>query len=237
MSAEGVIEKIKKAIRLAQKAGTEGERVAAENAAKRLADAHGINLGELKVGDSDIKAIMKEGDKKYRRHGAEVGFACNIINKHFGVVIMQYVRSHDNWARFVFFGVNINIEISKYVYDILMREFHKDWREVHGWGLNKRSFMSGWFMMIDKKLTEHPIRNDREQFEAEREAAREKFKQFKSEVGGVKETETKVNKADSEALYRGFECARRVNLSRPCEGTASSSPFALGHTRQLEAVS
>ena len=34
MDLEGIIEKIKKAMRLAQKAGTEGERVAAERAAK-----------------------------------------------------------------------------------------------------------------------------------------------------------------------------------------------------------
>lgn len=233
---DNIIEKIKKAMRLAMKAGTEGERVAAENAAKRMAEAHGVDLSEIQLkGDSEAKATARAGDKVYRRYGAEVGFAVDIIKRHFGVIIMQYVRPHCNYCRFVFFGVNINIEIAKYVYDIIMREFHKSYREARGWGIkDKRTFMTGWFMQIDRKLTEHPLRNDTEQFEAEKEAAQRKFDEFKSNTEGVKDRKTSPKNGDAETLYRGYMAASNVNLNRPCEGQASESPFALGMTRQIE---
>ena len=46
-SQDEIIEKIRNIVRLARRAGTDGERVAAEAAAKRLADKHGIALETL----------------------------------------------------------------------------------------------------------------------------------------------------------------------------------------------
>ena len=236
MDLEGIIAKIKKAMRLAQKAGTEGERVAAERAAHRLAESNGIDISTLKIGDSEAKAVMKDDGDKLRHYGAESGFAYQLIRKHFGVIVMEwrYKNSTSSIRRVTFFGVNINIEIAKYVYVILMREFHKDYKEVKGWGLDKRSFMTGWFMQIDKKLTEHPLRNDREQFEAEKEAAERKFKEYQSKTDNIKMRTINRSGKDAESLYRGFRSAEKVNLSRPCEGSSSPSPFSLGHTKQLK---
>ena len=232
---DDIIERIKKALRLAQKAGTDGERDAAERAAKRLADTHGIDLSRVTVTDSEAKATMRNEERRYRRVGAEVGFTVSIIRKHFGVVVMlNYLRGED-WMQLTFFGVNINIEVSKYVYDILIREVNRAWKEAKGWGLDKRSFMTGWFAKIDQKLTEHPLRNDREQFEAEKEAAERKFKEYQSNPdNNIKFSKVKSDSKDAEALYRGFRSAEKVNLSRPCEGQASASPFSLGHTKQLK---
>ena len=236
MDLEGIIEKIKKAMRLAQKAGTEGERVAAERAAHRLAESNGIDISTLKIGDSEAKAVMKDDGDKLRYYGAESGFAYQLIRKHFGVIVMEWrdKNSRSSIRRVTFFGVNINIEVAKYVYVILMREFHKDYKEVKGWGLDKRSFMTGWFMQIDKKLTDHPLRNDRDQFEAEKEAAERKFKEYQSKTDNIKMITINRSGKDAEALYRGFRSAEKVNLSRPCEGSASLSPFSLGHTKQLK---
>ena len=236
MDLEGIITKIKKAMRLAQKAGTEGERVAAERAAHRLAESNGIDISTLKIGDSEAKAVMKDDGDKLRHYGAESGFAYQLIRKHFGVIVMEWRdrNSTSSIRRVTFFGVNINIEIAKYVYVILMREFHKDYKEVKGWGLDKRSFMTGWFMQIDKKLTNQPLRNDRDQFEAEKEAAERKFKEYQSKTDNIKMRTINRSNKDAESLYRGFRSAEKVNLSRPCEGQASSSPFALGHTKQLK---
>ena len=138
MDLEGIIAKIKKAMRLAQKAGTEGERVAAERAAHRLAESNGIDISTLKIGDSEAKAVMKDDGDKLRHYGAESGFAYQLIRKHFGVIVMEwrYKNSTSSIRRVTFFGVNINIEIAKYVYVILMREFHRDYKEVKGWGVN-----------------------------------------------------------------------------------------------------
>ena len=236
MDLEGIIEKIKKAMRLAQKAGTEGERVAAERAAHRLAESNGIDISTLKIGDSEAKAVMKDDGDKLRHYGTESGFAYQLIRKHFGVIVMEwrYKNSTSSIRRVTFFGVNINIEIAKYVYMILMREFHKDYKEVKGWGLDKRSFMTGWFMQIDKKLTDHPLRNDRDQFEAEKEAAERKFKEYQSKTDNIKMRTINRSNKDAESLYRGFRSAEKVNLSRPCEGQAYASPFSLGHTKQLK---
>ena len=236
MDLEGIIAKIKKAMRLAQKAGTEGERVAAERAANRLAESNGIDISTLKIGDSEAKAVMRDDGDKLRHYGAESGFAYQLIRKHFGVIVMEWRdrNSRSSIRRVTFFGVNINIEIAKYVYVILMREFHKDYKEVKGWGLDKRSFMTGWFMQIDKKLTDHPLRNDRDQFEAEKEAAERKFKEYQSKTDNIKMRTINRSSRDAESLYRGFRSAEKVNLSRPCEGQASASPFSLGHTKQLK---
>ena len=236
MDLEGIIAKIKKAMRLAQKAGTEGERVAAERAAHRLAESNGIDISTLKIGDSEAKAVMKDDGDKFRHYGAESGFAYQLIRKHFGVIVMEWRKKNSTSSirRVTFFGVNINIEIAKYVYVILMREFHKDYREVKGWGLDKRSFMTGWFMQIDKKLTDHPLRNDRDQFEAEKEAAERKFKEYQSKTDNIKMRTINRSNKDAESLYRGFRSAEKVNLSRPCEGQAYASPFSLGHTKQLK---
>lgn len=237
-SVDDIIETIKKALRLAQKAGTEGERVAAEAAAKRLADAHGINLSNVSVTDAEAKATMRGDERLYPRKGAEVGFACNLIREHFGVVVMQTYRRGDRKMRLTFFGVNINIEIAKYVYDILIREFTKAWGEAKGWGLDKRAFMTGWFKKLDIKLTANPIRNDIDQFRAEAEAAEKKFKEYcdskRNSGNPVKDKETKMSHKDAEALYRGFMEADRVSLRRPCEGRATPSPFTLGHTPALK---
>ena len=239
MDVDGVIEKIKKVMRLAAKAGTEGERVAAERAAHRLAESNGIDISTLKVNESEAKAVMRDDGETLRHFGAESGFAYQLIREHFGVIVMEWRdrNSRSSIRRVTFFGVNLNIEVAKYVYVILMREFHKDYKEVKGWGLNKRSFMTGWFMQIDKKLTEHPLRNDKEQYEAEKEAAERKFKEYQSNPdNNVKMNTVRRDDKDSEALYRGFRSAERVNLSRPCEGSASPSPFSLGHTAQLKGV-
>lgn len=233
-SAEAIIEKIKKCLRLANKAGTEGERLAAEAAARRMADANGIDLSEVDArGENVGKAVSVEGDKDYIRYGCEVGFAVNIIRKHFGVVIVQIQWKRKSRMQFIFFGVNVNIEISKYVYDILIREFHRAFKEAKGWGLDKKSFATGWFQKIDMKLTEHPIRNDTVQFQQEKKAAEDKFKEYRSR-NRVESKETKTSQKDAEALYRGYMAADSVSLNRPCEGSASASPFALGMTRQLE---
>lgn len=236
MDLEGIITKIKKAMRLAQKAGTEGERVAAERAAHRLAESNGIDISTLKIGDSEAKAVMKDDGDKLRHYGAESGFAYQLIRKHFGVIVMEWRdrNSRSSIRRVTFFGVNINIEIAKYVYVILMREFHKDYKEVKGWGLDKRSFMTGWFIQIDKKLTDHPLRNDRDQFETEKEAAERKFKEYQSKTDNIKMRTINRSSKDAESLYHGFRSAEKVNLSRPCEGQASASPFSLGHTKQLK---
>lgn len=235
MSIDEVIEKIKKIMRLANKAGTDGERVAAEAAAQRLADMHGINLAHLTVTDGETKAVQREGGKAYMRSGVEISYIIHILRKHFGVVVMQNYRIGQATMTLTFFGVNLNIEIAKWVFDVLYRDSRKAWADMRGWGLKKKTFMTGWFMQIDRKLTEHPLRNDVEQFKAEKDAAERKYQAFKNDMSNnVKERTTTADRSDKEALYRGYMAAEKVQLNRPCEGRDTPSPFALGLTKQLK---
>lgn len=233
-STEQVIEKIKRCIRLAKRAGTDGERAAAEAAAKRLADANGLKLEEIgDAGENVSKARIEETDWTYRRTGAEIAFIIQTIRTHFGVHILQTRRRGCSRMSLTLFGVAMNIEIAKYVYDILLREFYRAWREAKGWGLDKRSFMTGWFMQINQKLTEHPLRNDTEVFEAEKKAAADKYDEYKSQNQDIKQRKTSGSQKDAEAVYRGFRSAERISLNRPCEGSASGTA-SLGNVLRLK---
>lgn len=247
-----VIEKIKKAMRLARKAGTDGERAAAEAAAKRLADAHGISLASVEVTECDAKAVRIDGDAdRWTRTGKECHYAGMILRKHFGVIVIQHFRRGSRKMRLDFIGSRLNIAVAEYVYEILWRESLRAWGEAHkavvkeydaimeangvehrrDWAgrrqrpvlLKKDSFMCGWFARIDEKLTAHPLRNDMAQLEAEKKAAEDLLKRQQ----GVKNKDVRSDKSDAESAAKGYAEADKVNLSRPCEGRGRS-PLQVG---------
>lgn len=261
-SQDEVIEKIKKAMRLARKAGTDGERVAAENAARRLAERNGISLESVDVTEYDAKAVRVDGDEdRYVRSGKECHYASAILRKHFGVIIIQHFRRGRRKMRLDFIGSRLNIAIAEYVYEILWRESLRAWRIAHNAVkaefdamleangikhrrdlagrvrrpvlLKKDSFMAGWFARIDEKLTAHPLRNDRAQLEAEKKAAEDLLKR----QNGVRDHNFSSDTSDRASMSRGYAEADKVNLSRPCEGRGRSpeqlgARFALGLERR-----
>ena len=246
-----VIEKIKKAMRLARKAGTDGERAAAEAAAKRLADAHGISLASVEVTECEAKAVRVDGEKDWTRTGKECHYASMILRKHFGVIVIQHFRRGSRKMRLDFIGCRLNIAVAEYVYEILWRESLRAWcaaneavkREYDGMLLaqglqherdlagrrqrpvllKKDSFMCGWFARIDEKLTAHPLRNDTAQLEAEKKAAED----FLERQQGIKNRNFHSDKSDRESMMKGYAEADKVNLSRPCEGRGRS-PLQVG---------
>lgn len=219
-STEAIIEKIKKAIRLANKTTEEGERETAMRLAKNLAEKNGIAFEDVAQDTRDTGKQSQVTTEWERTRGAIDGHACVILREHFGVVVMMWSRS--NLRKFTYFGNSLNIEIAKYVFDILRRESQKAWDEVKdeyktlGFKLNKTSFLDGWFFRIHKKLTEHPLRND---LDAEREAAEKAFKKYEEEQDEpIKESKTAHRKHDDDAsLYHGYMIADRVSLNRPCD--------------------
>ena len=246
-----VIEKIKKAMRLARKAGTDGERAAAEAAAKRLADAHGISLASVEVTECDAKAVRVDGEKDWTRTGKECHYAAIILRKHFGVIVIQHFRRGSRKMKLDLIGSRLNIAVAEYVYEILWRESLRAWHTAHravkaeydnmllanglqherDWAgrrkrpvlLKKDSFMSGWYARIDEKLTAHPLRNDMAQLEAEKKAAEDLLKRQQ----GVKNKDVRSDKSDAESAAKGYAEADKVNLSRPCEGRGRS-PLQVG---------
>ena len=247
-----VIEKIKKAMRLARKAGSDGERAAAEAAARRLADAHGISLESVEVTECDAKAVRVDGEEaKWRRTGKECHYAAMTLRKHFGVIVIQHFRRGDRRMKLDFIGSRLNIAVAEYVYEILWRESLRAWDAAHkavvkefdaimetngiehrrDWAgrrqrpvlLKKDSFMCGWFARIDEKLTAHPLRNDMAQLEAEKKAAEDLFKRQQD----IKNRSVRRDNSDMESAAKGYAEADKVNLSRPCEGRGRS-PLQVG---------
>lgn len=242
-SQDEVIEKIKKAMRLARKAGTDGERAAAEAAARRLAERNGISLESVDYTECDAKAVRIDGDAdRWTRTGKECHYAGMILRKHFGVIVIQHFRRGSRKMRLDFIGSRLNIAVAEYVYEILWRESLRAWGAAHkavkmeydglllaqglehrrDWSgrirrptlLKKDSFMVGWFAKIDEKLTAHPLRNDTEQLAAERKAAEDLLKR----QDGVRDKEIRSDSSDQASMSRGYAEADKVNLSRPCEG-------------------
>lgn len=249
-TTDAIIDKIKKAIRLANRTTSEGERDTAMRLAKNLADRNGIAFEDIKAGESDAaKAVKVDDETKKWINGSKVGHVCYILREHFGVVVMFNQYGRNGKKTISWFGSRLNIDIAKHVWHILMRESEKAWAVERGrlavkwlevenrvrlmYGMipmrnakiprnKKTAFMQGFFWAINQKLKEHPLRND---LEADKEAAKRKFEEFK-ESNEVKSAKNRKAKADYESIASGISAGSKINLNRPCEGNATS-PLAL----------
>lgn len=227
MTIDEIITKIKKAIRLANKTTEEGERETAMRLAKSLADKHGIAFDEITItGEIADKAVQIKEDYKPYDNVIDGNIAV-ILQKHFGVVVMLNMRRYrSNYCKraYTYFGSVLNIDLAKYVAEILNRECRKAWRITSkesffdlGFKPSRRAFINGWFYKIHKKLTDNPIRND---IAADTEEAKKAYEKYRDEQGGaIQEKSVGAHKNDDSAsLYRGYMMADAVSLNRPCQG-------------------
>jgi hypothetical protein len=233
---EITIEKIKKAVRLANRTTELGERETALRLARRLAEAKGLAFDDIVVEREEASA-RREDDSEYTRwHGSVSGWAIITLRQHFGVVVMTCTRRDKvGRARMTWFGSALNIDIARYCYDVLVRECERAWHKVQGIGLKKEQFVRGWFYAIDRKLTEHPLRNDSEQFEAERREAERKFKEA-ADGENVKNKKMRKASADDDALTMGYQLGKGVSLNRPCGTNAGQNSGDLTETKLLKGV-
>ena len=238
---DDVVARLKKIMRLAKRAGTDGERVAAEAAAKRIADANGITLESIDYQHETAKDVVMEDDLVRYYKGCELGFAVNILIKHFAVHVIFYTNRLGK-GNMIWIGNKLNIGVAQYSWDIIIRSCRRHYEHYRktkvGWDgrrekTHKESFMRGWFFVIDKKLTEHPLRNDTEQFEAEKKSSEDTFKRWR-ERNRVRDTGRSSKQEDTSSVRAGYEAAQKVNLSRPCESNGRTTG-QVGQTLQLEA--
>lgn len=227
-ATDGVIERIKKAIRLAKRTTEAGERETAMRLAKSLAERNGLAFAEVEAESAADAAVKVDDPKGSRKTGCEVGFSCAVVREFFGVVMMTNLwksgKESTSW-----FGSRLNIDIARHVHHILIRESRKAWRATQskyaalglGGRRYKESFMRGFFCEIWRKLTEHPLRNDLDALAAEKKAAERKFDEFKAN-NRVRESRKSAAHAQNESmLILGMNAGRAVNLARPCEGAAA----------------
>ena len=248
-SQDEIIEKIRNIVRLARRAGTDGERVAAENAAKRLADKHGIALETLEETAAEIvtDAFVDDGFKTVPY--MELGYITNILREHFGIILIQERRA-DRKTRLTWVGTAINVDIAKHVYVVLLRACRKDWGEVriakrnakataitsrttsadrHALvqlrNLSQKSFYDGWFTSIHRKLAANPLRNDLEQFAAEKKAAEKKLQEMKEQKNLMEHKRSSAqNRVDRLSSELGLAAGSRINLNRPCGSDGYGGP-------------
>ena len=238
---DDVVERLKKIMRLAKRAGTDGERVAAEAAAKRLADANGITLESIDYQHETAKDVVMDDDRVRYYQGCELGFAIHILIKHFAVHVLFQLNRLGK-GHLIWIGNQLNIGVAQYAWDIIIRSCRRHYEHYRktkvGWDgrrekTHKESFMRGWFLVIDQKLTEHPLRNDTEQFEAEKKSSEDTYKRWR-ERNRVRDTGRSSKQEDTSSVRAGYEAAQKVNLSRPCESNGRTTG-QVGHTLQLEA--
>ena len=249
-ATDDIIAKIKKAIRLANRTTSEGERDTAMRLARNLAEKNGVAFEDIRADDADTaKAVKVDDEEKKWINGSEVGHVCYILREHFGVVVMFNQYGRNGKKTISWFGSRLNIDIARHVWHILMRESQKAWAKERGrlatawlevenrvriqYGMipmshakiphkKRGAFMQGFFWAINKKLTEHPLRND---VDSDRKAAVKKFENFKAN-NTVKDARKRKTAQDTEAILNGMRKGNKVNLNRPCEGS-TTSPLAL----------
>lgn len=228
-AADSVIAKIKKAIRLARGTKEEGERETALRLARQLAERNGLAFEEIDEGLEVARAVQINDDAEERIEGPEIGYSFSIIHDHFGVVAMitQTSRWDAAHGRYTWFGPRINIDIARHVHHILLRESRAAFRRARKVAprIKRLAFMQGFFAAIYIKLTEHPLRNDREAFAAEKKAAERKFEEFRTKHS-VRESRKPRSPDDPNAISMGYHDGKKVNLARPCENSATER-FAL----------
>lgn len=236
---DGIIERIKKAVRLANKTTEAGERETAMRLAKNLAEKNGIAFDEIAVDEESVGKAQRAQDEDWKATDMVVdGRICQVLREHFGVVcMMMMIRRATNKRKFTYFGPMVNIEIAKYAADILRREACRAWRDVKkaekdgtlGFKLRRTDYMEGFFLKINKKLEDHPMRNDISEASQKAEA---EFKKYEQEQGNVKEYKQRVVKDDAASLYHGYMSADRVSLNRPC-GNGAPKAGELQERRQI----
>ncbi len=249
-SQDELINKIRNIVRLARRAGTDGERAAAEAAAKRLADKHGIALETLEETAAEIVTDAFVDDGFSTLPTLEAGYITSILREHFGIILIQQRVRGTQKARLTWIGTAINVDIAKHVYVVLLRACRKDWGEVriakrnakataitsrttsadrHALvqlrNLSQKSFYDGWYSAIHRKLIENPLRNDIEQYNAEKKAAENKFRQMQEQMNINEERRNrKLDRIDMLSAQIGMACGSKINLNRPCDAGGYTGP-------------
>ena len=91
--------------------------------------------------------------------------------------------------------------------------------------LSQNSFYDGWFTSIHLKLIENPLRNDIEQFNAEKKAAEKKLREMQEQMNINEERRNrKLDRIDRLSEQIGMACGSKINLNRPCDAGGYTGP-------------
>lgn len=219
MKSTEIVERIRKALRLARKAATEGERQAADNAARRMAKSYGIDIAEIEGETADAdggKAVVIDG-KTVNPDAPEIQLAAWILDRHFSIAI-AFEKVRGGKVKVLWFGNRINIGVAQYAWNIMVRESVKSYERMEK-KPERGLFMRGFFFAIDYLLTVHPLRNDSDLAKAEKDAAKRKLEERKEEQEFKLKGTGKDGGDDGDAVIKGYKEGAKVRLNRPVGGS------------------
>lgn len=125
MDENTVLDRIRKLLTLAERSDSSHERQTALAAAHRLMERYNITLAEAGAHEVERFETYDEQVWSGRRVRWHQQAVCAVLNKCF--LVQAYVSTGDEQSVHLF-GERHNVEIARYVFVFLCREFRKRWR-------------------------------------------------------------------------------------------------------------
>jgi hypothetical protein len=198
------------------------------NAAKRLGellDKYNLDMSDASIREDTGHCIKNEVFAADDYAGTLV-----VGIKHFCGIIAYTVTNDGHAGKYVFFGVEHDVAIALYLYEICAEAMDHDWSafmEVHGYSMKKRaSFRAGFATRVYDRLMQLKAERD-----AKMSSARDLIvlkdqlvtEQFTKQLGIrlVKSKAKNHGAADPNAYRAGHAAGGRVNLNNPLEGASN----------------
>ena len=225
----GIIEKIKKLLRLARSSNPH-EAALAMQRALALAEEHRIVIEGINP-DRPAPAFAHQSGKIFGRLPHEHQFAALIVQRFFRVksINQACVRvTQDGWPRdgqkMTFVGTASDLEIALYVFDFLTFHFAWCWRKHRGRCRNRYSFLYGMYVGLHSKLAEtEPPAPERQARGTELELS---MKNYLAEHFPNLKTHRMPNASAQAAQWAGYAQGRKTEI-RPGIKHTETTPLAL----------
>jgi hypothetical protein len=217
-----VIEKIKKLLKM-KTGGTAAEIENALYLAKKLADKYNIDLESINPEDEREPITHLAAMGKISRLQIEVKYAALIVQQFFNI---NAFASQDYYKKnIIFVGTEVDIEIAKYVFNYLIKQFRYEWNHNRGRLRNRQSFMEGMYEGICRKL--YRVGRELKQTEGlilvDRSAERKDYLQ--KQFSDLKSEKVKPKNEAVAAKQRGLIAGVNTNIHKGLN--SNQSPKAL----------
>jgi len=222
-SADQILDRIRKLLRM-QRGGTPEEVATALRLAQKLADEHGIDLSSVRTDEQADRAVDAEATEPKSRLQWECIYASQIIQGHFNVRSIIWKRWTGTCVRII--GTKLDRQIALYVYHFLTGHFRREWKENRGRCRNRRAFMYGMLLGLDRKLRDQrkdlPTDNPLAVAVQSKAAACDAW--VEANCGPLQDVSIRPDSNAQAAMTRGWKAGRRTEIRPGVE-----RPTVAGH--------
>lgn len=235
MSADPIIEKIKKLLRM-KRGGTPDEIATALRLAQELAEKHGINLEGINPDDDNTRPdrpISHTDQILGARIQWECKYAALICDVYFHVSALirwegrRVPRKYRQWMaphpgsgyRITFVGTAWDTEIALYVYHFLVGHFRREWTTKRGRCRNRRTFIYGMYIGLSSKLRDRqPPQSNQPGLVAVDRQLQRRQDYLAKHFGEITQSDVKPDLDASSALEAGWRAGQATEI-RPAVKT------------------